>query len=146
MLSNMLIQVAYNDITMIFFSYKGRINRQTYWLYSLGLIGLALLQIGFIHILEGLVNMQVWGIGTFLVMMFALVFVITDIWINMSLQAKRWHDVGQTGWLSLLAVIPYVNIGIFVILGFIKGTNGVNRFGADPLLEVDGASKNQLEE
>lgn len=125
---------------IILFSYQGRINRQTYWLYSLGLIGLALLQIGFIHILEGLVDMQVWGIGTFLVMMFALVFVITDIWINMALQAKRWHDVGQTGWLSLLAVIPYVNIGIFVILGFIKGTDGVNRFGADPLHNQDNKS------
>ena len=47
---------------------------------------------------------------------------------------KRLHDLNRSGWWSLLILIPYLNFVIyFLLLGFIKGTDGENRYGADPL-------------
>jgi uncharacterized membrane protein YhaH (DUF805 family) len=43
---------------------------------------------------------------------------------------RRLHDIDMSGWFSLLAIIPLINIlfGIFVLVK--KGTEGNNRFGS----------------
>jgi preprotein translocase subunit SecG len=53
--------------------------------------------------------------------------------IGFSLAAKRFHDLGKSGWHSLLLIIPIYNI--YVILGLLlqTGTEGQNQYGDDPL-------------
>jgi nitrate/nitrite transporter NarK len=53
-------------------------------------------------------------------------------WIFLALQVKRWHDLGKTGWLAVINLIPVAGtlISIFV-LGFSAGTAGQNKFGAE---------------
>ncbi|PZT47796.1 hypothetical protein B6S12_07250 [Helicobacter valdiviensis] len=62
----------------------------------------------------------------------ALAFVIPSLAVFI----RRLHDINKSGWLLLLCLMPY--IGFFVILIFLifclqKGTEGENRFGANPL-------------
>ena len=49
-------------------------------------------------------------------------------WILVSISVRRWHDCNKTGWFALLPFIPTV-----VYLGLVRGTQGNNRYGDDPL-------------
>ena len=56
------------------------------------------------------------------------------LWPSICLYAKRWHDRGKSGWWSLIIFVPIIgSIWFLVELGFLRGTDGPNRFGPDPL-------------
>ena len=56
------------------------------------------------------------------------------LWPSICLYAKRWHDRDKSGWWSLIVFVPIIgSIWILVELGFLRGTEGPNRFGPDPL-------------
>lgn len=48
--------------------------------------------------------------------------------------AQRCHDIGLPGWLVILAVIPWLGLGLLALLWLIPGTRGDNRYGPDPSL------------
>jgi uncharacterized membrane protein YhaH (DUF805 family) len=44
--------------------------------------------------------------------------------------AKRFHDVGRSGWFLLLWLIPVIGqLWWIVELGFFQGTPGLNKYG-----------------
>lgn len=49
-----------------------------------------------------------------------------------SAAARRFHDIGQSGWIAALAPAPYVGALMGLILMFIPGQPGPNQFGASP--------------
>ena len=49
------------------------------------------------------------------------------------LTIRRLHDLDRSGWFILLALVPFVNILFAIYIWFFKGTDGYNRYGADPL-------------
>ena len=52
------------------------------------------------------------------------------LWTTLALQAKRWHDLGKSGWLVLLNLIPGLGTLISIlILGFSPSVSGKNKFG-----------------
>jgi len=58
------------------------------------------------------------------------VFYITFFYLCFIFIIRRLHDQNQSGWLSLLVLIPFLN---FIFLGYllcVKGTIGENKFGA----------------
>jgi uncharacterized membrane protein YhaH (DUF805 family) len=103
------------------FSASGRIGRVRYIAYSVGLPFLIMLVFGFVGGFIGaaahapVVAAILMGIGYILT--FTLMFMLT---------IQRSHDFDTTGWLSLVVLIPLVNL----IFWFIPGTDGENRFGA----------------
>ena len=110
------------------FSFEGRINRLRYWLNSL--IPIIIMMVGVVLLVattkeDGGSN----PVGAIIILAAA----ITGTWISLALQVKRWHDLDQSGWWALIGFVPYVNIIVLIVLGFIKGTEGANRFGLDPL-------------
>ncbi|WP_062212549.1 DUF805 domain-containing protein [Aureimonas sp. AU12] len=65
-------------------------------------------------------------------------------YVSLAISAKRWHDRGKSGWWQLLLLVPVIGfIWVLVDTGFLKGTDGPNRFGPDPLVDpvaaLDGA-------
>jgi uncharacterized membrane protein YhaH (DUF805 family) len=47
---------------------------------------------------------------------------------------KRWHDRDKSAWWILIGLIPFIGwIWVLVEVGFLKGTDGPNRFGEDPV-------------
>ena len=46
-----------------------------------------------------------------------------------AIAAKRWHDRNKSGLWNLISLIPLVNFWMLIELGFLKGTDGPNRFG-----------------
>lgn len=102
-------------------SFEGRLNRGQYWafilLYFAGAIALA--------IVEGIL-----GTGGLIGILYALAALYPSICVI----ARRWHDREKSGWWTLIVLIPILGaLWIFVECGCLKGTDGPNRFGADPL-------------
>ena len=46
---------------------------------------------------------------------------------------RRLHDLNRNGLWLLLTLVPLVNFFFFICLCFVKGTNGPNQYGPDPL-------------
>lgn len=80
-------------------------------------------------------------------LIFSIPFIL--IWLgllipNIALNVRRFHDLGQTGWLvlvfTILGRIPIVTFvaGIVQLIWFIfPGTSGPNKYGPDPKTGID---------
>ncbi|MEC7838162.1 MAG: DUF805 domain-containing protein [Chloroflexota bacterium] len=45
---------------------------------------------------------------------------------------RRIHDIGSSGWFLLISLIPIIGVLIlFVMLGFIKGNIGKNKYDSN---------------
>jgi uncharacterized membrane protein YhaH (DUF805 family) len=54
--------------------------------------------------------------------------------MSLAVFAKRWHDRDKSGWWSLILLVPFIgSIWALVECGCLPGTEGPNRYGADPL-------------
>ena len=110
-------------ITQVWFSFEGRIARQTYWLkYFLPWLGLNIVA----AVIDATTGVPAVG----------LVVGLVGIWVGLAAGAKRCHDRDRSGWFQLIALIPIIGwIWLLVELGFLKGSEGENRFGSDPVVE-----------
>lgn len=116
----------------VWLSLDGRINRQVYWLrFALPyvLISLAAVLIHILLVLSGAPGLP----------LLPILVVFAGIWPSITAAVKRLHDRGRSGWFLLLALIPFVNIWVMIEVYFLKGTDGPNRFGPDPLAAPAGA-------
>ena len=120
----------------MFFSYKGRLNRKRYLLWSIALgILSSPLQIG--RELEWtFLELFIANPSLFIRMLtiILLIFIICLFWFCFfNLVAKRFHDINMSSKYFFALLIPGYNIYILFKLWFQKGTAGTNRFGVDPL-------------
>lgn len=60
-----------------------------------------------------------------------VILLVISIPLALILTAKRLHDINLSGWFSLLLLIPFLNF-VFLLLYFIDGTIGDNKYGEDP--------------
>jgi uncharacterized membrane protein YhaH (DUF805 family) len=62
-----------------------------------------------------------------------LVIPIVMFWNTVAIGAKRFHDIGWTGWLILPGLFPLLGqMFLFFTIGILKGNRGENRYGLDP--------------
>ena len=113
-------------------SLQGRISRREFWLWGvLALLGVALLLQALLGIAgvapkaaERLVNLVL-------------------VWPAIAVSVKRWHDRDKSGWWVLINLVPVIGwLWALVENGFLRGTPGPNRFGADPLARPPAAKVN----
>ncbi len=109
------------DFNHLFFSARGRISRQPYWIGSIILGAIYLL----VFFAEGFFGASGLSIVTLVL-----------IWPSTMVGIKRCHDRGRSGWFVLLGAIPLVNIWLAIDLGFLRGTEGENPYGDNPLAEA----------
>lgn len=100
---------------------SGRIGRVRYIGYTIGWSILIMAAMFAVGALAGrfsggkVVGLVALGVGY--VALFAVQFILT---------IQRCHDFDTTGWLSLLALVPFGALVFWIV----PGTNGPNRFGA----------------
>ena len=122
----------------LFFSLNGRIGRGKWWLASIimtivvmvltfGLI--AMMSDAFTANLDPVTGMP--PIGTLL-----LIYIpsILSIWPSICISGKRYHDRNKSAWWLMIAFIPLIGaIWMLIELGFLRGTEGSNDYGEDPI-------------
>ncbi len=103
-------------------SFEGRIGRQTLWMnYILPYV--------VISVILGAVD---WMLGTGGIL--GALFWLAALWPSLAIYAKRWHDRGKSGWWVLLPLVPVIGpIWTLIECGCLKGSEGENRYGPDPL-------------
>lgn len=107
------------DVKRKYFISVGRLDRGSYFLrYFLVLI--------LFFVFSGITSTGIGAIIGFPVAMACTVAAIM-------LQIRRCHDLGWSGWAVVVGLIPGVNIIFALILFFMKGTDGPNKYGPDPL-------------
>lgn len=47
----------------------------------------------------------------------------------------RWHDLGYSGWMTLLIFIPYIGFLSSIPLAFMKGNEKGNKYGPSPYVD-----------
>ncbi len=126
--------VSNNSIGSLLFSFKGRIGRGTFWaIFIIHILIMLLLMIAFVNAPEKR-DAQDWlvRLGQDLLATFAAIYLPIATWIAFATFAKRWHDVGMSGWMTLWQFIPVANIGAFLVLGITPGNKGSNKYGEEP--------------
>ena len=108
--------------TIKVFSSSGRIGRIRYIGYTIGLTWLILMAAGFVGGMLSTLVAPMLGIAV-IVLAYVAVLVAAVL-----LTIQRAHDFNQSGWLSLVLIIPLVNF----IFWFIPGTDGENEYGRRP--------------
>lgn len=108
----------YSEVKVL--SIKGRLGRLRYLGYS---IGYTLL----IYLVFGILGAISAGLGLpkpVLLGVLGVAYVLVIV-LGIMLTIQRAHDFNTTGWITLLAFVPLLNL-MFL---FIPGTDGENRFG-----------------
>lgn len=131
--------------------FSGRARRSEYWWYTLAVVlisfpfAIALL-IAFIPAAEDLIDLAEDG----RVMTFELVrdnvdweslvgplLLVGGVWLvfllpSLAVTARRLHDVGLSGWLMLVGLIPYVGGAALLVMTILDSQEKENRWGPDP--------------
>jgi len=106
------------------FSFDGRLCRSDYWLKGF----LPMLPVSILN------NLLAYGVAKDWARPLSLYIALLFLWPGLALIVKRLHDRDKSGWFALIMLIPIV--GPFILFAgvwFMKGTDGPNRFGPDPL-------------
>jgi len=113
-------------LSRLLFSFRGRIPRAAFWLkFSLPYMVIYFLLL-FWDIASG--ALQEGGFA-----LYSGIFSLLAIYPSLAVAVKRCHDRGRTGWFLLVGIIPLVNLWVAIELGFLRGTEGENKYGDDPL-------------
>ena len=131
----------------LLFSFEGRANRAKFWLVNLGVIVVEAILFG---VAGGGAMMSMpdattmaanpaaaMGGGLGAMGWIAILLCIPLVWVALAIAVKRWHDRNKTGWWILIALVPVIG-GLWYLIecGFLAGTAGPNKYGADPLSTV----------
>jgi uncharacterized membrane protein YhaH (DUF805 family) len=112
------------DYKQFYLSAQGRVNRKQLWLYLVLPAVLVSLILSLIDVAIGTVDAES-GLGL-LSGLWSLIILIPAILIYI----KRFHDRDKSGWWVLIGLIPIIGaLWLLVELGFLKGTDGPNRYG-----------------
>jgi len=110
----------------LYLGLRGRVSRKVFWLHGV----LALL----LAAMLGNALMDIAGVRAEL--SGKLVNVLLA-WPFIAISVKRLHDYDFRGWWMLINFVPAIgSLAMLVANGFVPGTHGPNRFGADPLAPV----------
>lgn len=139
------------DWKYLFTSFEDRISRQPYWLAILALVFVFVILFGAFSVILPFANRWIFIIPIY----------ILSTYFGLALGIKRLHDRNKSGhWMWLFAGVPaglnfatYVakldqtsvagmtlnmigfafSIWVIVEFGFLRGTQGPNKYGPDPL-------------
>ncbi len=122
-----------NTILSVFYNYAdfdGRSKRSEFWYFiSLYLvINIILLRV-MIYFPENDNLHTVYILLTILYIAFQVAFIIPII----SLSVRRLHDIGKSGWLILIALLPIIGIAILLVLYLKKSQDTANNYGPVPI-------------
>lgn len=105
-----------NPAVVSVWSYDGRSSRSDYFAM--------LLVTSVLGAISGVVMAQGGALS-----LFSGVLLLGVLWISMCACARRMHDVGRSGWWSLVAFVPLVNILFGLYALFAPGQDQENEFG-----------------
>ena len=114
-------------LTWLFFGFSGRIRRSTYIWSTIFFIALnTYVVMSIVATPEESTAFGLWGLAL-------LAMLIVSLWSSIALSVKRLHDMGYSGFLSLIMFVPMASMILFLVLCVMPGQSGKNQYGAPPI-------------
>ena len=123
------------------FAMRGRVGRIGFWGFHLTILALAGLVLIVTYLTydplafmngqySAMTNLLLQSLLSYSLIAFTFIVVLCSFAVT----AKRWHDRDKSGWWVLIGFIPVIGfLWTLVECGCLKGTDGDNRYGPDPL-------------
>ena len=105
--------------------FTGRARRKEYWMFVLFNIIFAIVAI----ILDNILGTAMEGVGYGLIYALYMLAVLIP---SLAVAVRRLHDTGRSGWMILIALIPFVGAIWLLVLLVLEGNAGENKFGPSP--------------
>lgn len=132
------------NFVWLLFNFDGRIGRLSYWLGCVLSTVVGLVPLAF---MATFARADMGGVSlATLIFLFLLVLILLTV-MNLAVVAKRLHDRDKSLLWYLFIFIPIIGpLWMFIELGFLGGSPGINRFGAprgamayadDPAFDAD---------
>lgn len=123
-----------------YFDFSGRSRRKEYWMFTLlaAIVAVVLFALMFSGGFPAQEFDAETGVAATPGVMFWIgatglgIFWLATIIPSIAVQVRRFHDQDRSGWMVLLAFIPYVGGIIVLVFMCLEGTRGPNRYGPDP--------------
>ena len=117
-------------LAQLCFSFKGRISRRLFWGYGIAsLLALFLFVLAIDATGSTPDNIDTTA-GSVVMFICVITFLPKLFYMDFAVSAKRLHDTNRSGWCALIAFIPVIgSVYILIVCGFIKGTEGENKYG-----------------
>lgn len=116
----------YFKVLRNYVNFEGRARRKEFWYYTLCSFLIAVIlviidkQMGTFNQQTGMGLLgQIYGVAVFLPALAVCV--------------RRLHDIGKSGWMVLINLIPFIGFLIFIYLAARQGDEGANEYGPDPI-------------
>ncbi|GGF34925.1 DUF805 domain-containing protein [Echinicola rosea] len=116
----------YKKVLSHYADFTGRARRKEYWMFALFNI-IALIVAGMLDNLLGLTFVENIPYG-FIYTIYALAVFIPGLAVTV----RRLHDIGKSGWMYLIILIPLVGAVWLLVLLVSEGGHGANQYGEDP--------------
>lgn len=113
---------AVKSVYSRYVDFQGRSPRSEYWWFYLFVV--------IVYLVGMLLTAAVPILGILL-----LIFYLGSLIPMLAVSIRRLHDLDKSGWWLLLSLVPIA--GLLLLYWFcLRGTDGDNRFGPDPLGNV----------
>lgn len=99
--------------------FNGRARRQEFWMFVV---------FNLIFSIAAVVLDSIFGTWGTIGGLYGLAMLIPGL----SVGARRLHDIGKSGWMQLIALIPVIGAIWLIILFATEGNTGSNAYGVNP--------------
>ena len=105
--------------------FSGRARRKEYWMFVLFNLIFAIVAMILDNILGLTVGVLPYGVFYFLYTLAVLI-------PGLAVAVRRLHDVGRSGWMILIALIPLIGAIWLLVLMVADSNPGKNQYGSNP--------------
>jgi uncharacterized membrane protein YhaH (DUF805 family) len=120
-----IIMNWYLKVLKQYADFSGRARRKEYWMF-------ALFNIIFITVAMILDNVLGLTLGELPYGVFYLLYALAVIIPGLAVSVRRLHDVGKSGWMMLIALIPIIGAIWLFVLMVTDSKSGENQYGPNP--------------
>jgi uncharacterized membrane protein YhaH (DUF805 family) len=110
----------YLDVLNKYAVFEGRARRAEYWYFIL-----------FNIVISIVLSMISFAIGD-VIGIFSLLYSLAVLIPGLAVGVRRLHDIGNSGWMMLVGLIPLIGPIWLLILMATDGNVGTNKYGTDP--------------
>jgi uncharacterized membrane protein YhaH (DUF805 family) len=105
--------------------FSGRARRKEYWMFVLLNLIFAIVAMILDNILGLTVGILPYGV-------FYVLYTLAVFIPGLAVAVRRLHDVGKSGWMILIALIPLIGVIWLLVLMVTDSNPGKNQYGSNP--------------
>lgn len=105
--------------------FSGRARRKEYWMFVLFNLIFAIVAMILDNILGLTVGILPYGV-------FYVLYTLAVFIPGLAVAVRRLHDVGKSGWMILIALIPLIGVIWLLVLMVTDSNPGKNQYGSNP--------------